>query len=555
MRQEPPSTFVSVFTSSMLSDEVPRPPKGLSPEQAREIGLSAYLSKGEYGTVARLSREYGVSRDDVEHCRDAFSAHFQSLFAPRSLPTAPVLTLKVDREHIHRALILSRAELPVSIRGLRRLSLNFLHLLIGFGTVWNVIAVAEQAAATWLSQLSLERVQTIALDELYCQGRWVLVVIDVKTQTLCGLKVVDTRTEDAWSELLLQLRDKQKLHPSTIVSDAGSGLVAAADELFPFARRSHDIFHAKQAILELLEFYERRAYKALGAYYDALAARAKAKKRQRRSLGQHLRRAEEEAERRIGAHDKLYRLAHRAFDALEFIDPETGLLRRGEQAARELEEVASALSIMKDKRAKKVGTYLQNQSRTLTSYIDRLATTLMNMTGTIDEAAVVLTAAAVFRIDRERATRFYAFRRSAHSKLRNRLLDSLLEVDVTAERMAQLFIESCRAITHSGRASSIVEGFNSIIRKFLQIHKRMTEGALMLVAARWTLARRESGPLVGSCPFTALTGEEVQDWLVVLGLFSTPAPTPTHRHLTLLAAGLEEDESLPDPLVPLALAA
>lgn len=555
MRQEPPSTFLSAFASASLSDETPRPPKGLSPEQAREVGLSAYLSRGEYGAVARLAREYGISRDDVEHCRDAFSAHFQSLFAPNRLPTAPVLTLKVDREHIHRALILSRSEVPVSIRGLRRLSLNFLHLLIGFGTVWNVIATAEGAAATWLAGLNLEKVHTIALDELYCQGRWVLVVIDVKTQTLCGLKVVDTRTEEAWSELLVRLRDKQKLSPRTIVSDAGSGLVAAADELFPAAHRSHDIFHAKQALLELLEFYERRAYKALGAYYDALASRQKAKKSQRRSLGQHLRRAEEEADRRIGTHDKLYRLVMSAFEALEFIDPETGVLRRGDQAARQLDEVALALSIMKDKRAKKVGTYLHNQSKTLTSYIDRLATQLMNMTETIDEQAVVLTAAAVYRIDRERATRFYAFRRGSLSKLRNRLLDSLLEVDVTTQRMAHLFIESCRAITHSGRASSIVEGFNSIIRKFLQIHKRMTEGALMLVAARWTLARRECGPLAGSCPFTALTGEQVEDWLQLLGLFSTPAPTPTHRHLSLLAPRLDEDESLPDRLKPLTLAA
>ena len=555
MRQEPPSTFLSVFATSLLSDEAPRPPRGLSPEQAREVGLAAHLSRGEYGAIAKLAREYGISRDDVEHCREAFSTHFQSLFAARSLPTAPVLTLKVDREHIHRALILSRSEVPVSIRGLRRLSLNFLHLLIGFGTVWNVIAMAEAAAATWLSGLNLEKVHTIALDELFCQGRWVLVVIDVKTQTLCGLKVVDTRTEQAWSELLLRLRDKQKLSPRTIVSDAGSGLVASADELFPLAHRSHDIFHAKQALLELLEFYERRAYKALGAYYDALTARRKAKKSQRRSLGQHLRRAEEEADRRIGLHDKLYHLSMRAFEAIEFIDAETGLLRRGDQAARELEEVASALSIMKENRAKKVGTYLHNQSKTLTSYIDRLATQLMNMTETLDEQAVVLTAAAVYRIDRERATRFYAFRRSWLSRLRNRLLDSLLELDVTAERMARLFIESCRAIAHSGRASSIVEGFNSIIRKFLQIHKRMTEGALMLVGARWTLARRESGPLKGSCPFTALTGEEVQDWLVVLGLFSTPAPTPMKAHLALLGAGLEEDESLPDPLVSLELAA
>jgi transposase InsO family protein len=555
MRQGPPSTFLSAFASASLSDEAPRPPRGLSPEQAREVGLAAHLSRGEYGAVAKLSREYGISRGDVEHCREAFSTHFQSLFAPKSLPTAPVLTLKVDREHIHRALILSRSEVPVSIRGLRRLSLNFLHLLIGFGTVWNVIAIAEGAAATWLSGLNLERVHTIALDELFCQGRWVLVVIDVKSQTLCGLKVVDSRTEEAWSELLVHLRDKQKLSPRTIVSDAGSGLVAAADELFPAAHRSHDIFHAKQALLELLEFYERRAYKALGAYYDALVARQKAKRSQRRSLGQHLRRAEEEADRRIGTHDKLYRLVMRAFDALEFIVPETGLLRRGDQAACELEAVARELSIMKDRRAKKVGTYLHNQSKTLTSYIDRLATQLMNMTETSDEQAVVLTTAAVYRIDRERATRFYAFRRGSLSKLRNRLLDSLRELDVTAERMARLFIESCRAITHSGRASSIVEGFNSIIRKFLQIHKRMTEGALMLVAARWTLARRECGPLAGSCPFTALTGEQVEDWLVMLGLFSTPAPTPTLRHLYMLEPRRDEGDALTDELHGLAQAA
>lgn len=308
MLLSPSSTFLELCAAHPASEHPPTPPQGLSPELARELGLTAFLGKQQYGTLARLARAHHCPRTHVLRCPEAFSAHHQQLFAMTEPFKTPAGLLCVDRQHVERALILSRAACPVSLRNLCTLTQNFLSISIGYGTVWNTIAEAERAAATWMSTLDLSTVHTIALDELFCQGSWLLVVIDVSTQVLCGLKVVTHRSEAAWSELLVHLRDKQNFHPSVIVSDAGSGLLAAADTVFPSSQRSHDIFHVKQALLELLEFHERRAYKSLGAFYDALATRQKAKKSQRRTLGQQLRRAEEESDRRIATHDTLYLL-------------------------------------------------------------------------------------------------------------------------------------------------------------------------------------------------------------------------------------------------------
>lgn len=555
MPLSPSSTFLELCTARPAGQRTLTPPNELSPEVARGLGLTAFLGLGHHGTLASLARTHHCSREHVVRCRDAFEAHHQQLFAMTEPSKPPARSVNVDRQHVERALILSRAECPVSIRSLCRLTHNFLDISIGYGTVWNIVSQAERAAATKMRDFNLKQVRTIALDELFCQGAWVLVVVDVHTHVVCGLKVVASRSEAAWSELLIHLRDKQNLNPSVIVSDAGSGLLAAADTVFPNAQRSHDIFHVKQALLELLGSLERRAYKALGAYYDALTTRKNATKSQRRKLGQQLRRAEEESDRCIATHDKCYFLVLKAFKALEFIDVDTGELRRGEDCAKQLEEVGIALRCMKDRRAKKVGTYVFNMRQAVTSYIDRITSELMCKANTLDEKAVVLTAACVHRLDREGATRFHASRRGANQKLRERLLDGLLELDIQPQRLLELFVGTCRAITQSGRASSIVECFNSIIRKFLQIHKRMSEGALTLVAARWTLARRKTGPLAGTSPFTELTGREVQDWLVELGLFPTAPSKPPFGELPQHEQAPCEDEQSQDWFESFALAA
>ena len=55
----------------------------------------------------------------------------------------------------------------------------------------------------------------------------------------------------------------------------------------------------------------------------------------------------------------------------------------------------------------------------------------------------------------------------------------------------------------------------------------------MLVVVRWNLMSLEAGKVKNTCPYTALTGLKVEDWLSELGLPSNPLPGPQRGGLPM----------------------
>jgi hypothetical protein len=503
-------------------------PGNLSRESARALAREAFESREEHGAFARLARKYNVSRYCVQQCLEAIEQQFENLFSLG--PRLPAVTITLDRRAIERAVVAARAEVPLSIRNLRRLTGIFLGFVMGYTTLWNTLEHAQTEAKAWLGKLNLAKVKTIALDELFFAGRWVLVVIDIRTQLLCGVEVADDRREATWTELLTRLRDQQGLDPTLIVSDAGASILSSAKIVFPSAEQQRDIFHAKRELGQLLDRLEKRAYAALSHSYKAeddwLEASSSA-----RSLAQKYRYAREDADRRIALYDQVFGWAKRRFDALEFVDPQTGSYQDGQKAETILAEVAQLLYIQKDKGIRKVGTYFKRQKGALCTYHQRLAQTVHALAYTIDEQSVVLTIACLDRLDHQLKSPMYLKERNELLALRVRLVEDLYSLSIPPERFTELIVRTVDAIRKSGRASSLVECFNSVFRKYLRIHKHVSIGPLMLVAVRWNLKTRELGELRNSSPYTALTGIRLEDWLSELGLAANPLPGPQRGYL------------------------
>ncbi|RMD61564.1 hypothetical protein D6833_08075, partial [Candidatus Parcubacteria bacterium] len=164
-----------------------------------------------------------------------------------------MVRITLDRRGLERALVATRAEVPVSIRNLRRIGALFLGFVMGYGTIWDTLDQAQREAKAWLARLEFSKVKTVALDELFFCGRCVLVVIDIRTHTLCGVEVADDRTEATWTKLLKRLRDDQGLDPNLVVSDAGASILASARDVWPSAEQQRDIFHIKRELGQLLD--------------------------------------------------------------------------------------------------------------------------------------------------------------------------------------------------------------------------------------------------------------------------------------------------------------
>ena len=75
------------------------------------------------------------------------------------------------------------------------------------------------------------------------------------------------------------------------------------------------------------------------------------------------------------------------------------------------------------------------------------------------------------------------------------------------------------------RASSAVEGFNAILRPYMYVRKGVNQGFLELFRAWHNLRTRRSGKHKGTSAYETLTGNQVDDWLTVLGF---PPSSATH---------------------------
>lgn len=173
--------------------------------------------------------------------------------------------------------------------------------------------------------------------------------------------------------MLGALGDDQRLSPSVVVKDAGSGLAAGVSAAWPDAEERDDLFHAVYQVGREAAHLERRAYKAIGTVED---------------LGTRLRRTMTEAKRSAletelaQAHERMTQSIDR-YDRYEALRRQTrrmlALTERGSGELRSSSEVTDALTIVADemlalggRRILKIATYLRNRAAGLARYLDAL---------------------------------------------------------------------------------------------------------------------------------------------------------------------------------------
>ena len=67
------------------------------------------------------------------------------------------------------------------------------------------------------------------------------------------------------------------------------------------------------------------------------------------------------------------------------------------------------------------------------------------------------------------------------------------------------------------RASSAIENLNSVLRPYLVVQKHAEQGFLHLFQFYWNTRTRQWGRWKGTSAHEMLTGDNVDDWLSMLG--------------------------------------
>jgi len=501
--------------------------------------------KPEWGGVTRLSEEFGVSRKAVYQARDKGLELIDQGCEEEAEGHGKLYSVvKVDRRRLERAIISLYIETPNSIRGI----INQLHVIYGihvsFGFIQEVLIQANSQAQTFNESVGLSSITHCALDEMFSQGDPVMAGIDLDTRYLFLLEHSAGRSGDEWASVLERLKTNQRFDPDVVVKDAGTGLRDGVGRSFPNAQQRDDLFHALDRMNETRFFYERRALKLINEEWEAEKAVANAGKRgNKRALAQKYRRCRERADAVMKLHDEFDALCKQARLFLDFVDPDTGAILTGAECEAGLKHVADRMKALAGSRIRKTATYLKKRAKGLRLWIDELHVDLELVKETLtnqlvsdrSERPVLERIRAWFEnkdpkqtIEEavELACWFWKLRDSYlrhdnrwRKKERRPLIMGIFSKirNMMGERSSELINAVFQAIAKRHRASSLVETLNSLLRPHLYLHKRVTQAFLHLFTAHRNLKKKGCGKVRQPSPYEILTGEEVHDWLTMIG--------------------------------------
>lgn len=332
------------------------------------------------------------------------------------------------------------------------------------------------------------------------------------------------RSGAAWQAVLSPFTNME-----FVVSDAAKGIaagvqavVSARSESGSTAALEHglDVFHTNQEARRVLVGPWRRAEAAWeeAEAADARVAETKRKGQDARGAAQQARRAWEEAERLLAEVDQLESAWQRARAALAVFRPDGTL---NERAAAEA-EIEAALAGLRGAEWKKVRNFL-NDRRALT-FLDRLHRRLAEAEPDPAMRRVCLRRWWL----RHQAPRSAAPPQTAQSQVQALLDAKVRDGQLTAAEQAA-YDRVAQVLRTTVRASSAVEGINSVLRMQQGRHRKMTQGLLDLKRLYWNCRRLQTGKRRGRCPYE------------MLGM-----PLPSTNFWTLLGSECSAGEHLPE---------
>ena len=339
--------------------------------------------------------------------------------------------------------------------------------------------------------------------------------VEPASLALLGCAKTGDRSGAAWHAVLAPFPNLE-----FVVSDAAAGIAAGVQAVAKARSESAsavplehglDVFHTNQEARRVLAGPWQRAEAAWQAAEaaDARVAQAKRQGRDSRGLAQQARRAWEEAERQLAAVDQLESAWQRARAALAVFGPDGTLNERPRAEA----EIQAALAELRGPEWKKVRHFLTD-GRALT-FLDRLQRRLA-----LAEPDAALRQACVHRWWlRHRPPRPAAPAPTALAQVQA-LLDAQVRAGALTAAEQAAYDRVGQVLRGTVRASSAVEGINSVLRMQQGRHRHMTQGLLDLKRLYWNCRRLPTGRRRGRCPYELLG-----------------APLPSTDFWTLLRSG------------------
>lgn len=289
-----------------------------------------------------------------------------------------------------------------------------------------------------------------------------------------------------------------------VVSDAAKGIAAGVQAVVSARSKSEsavplehglDAFHTNQEGRRVLAGPWRRAEAAWeeAEAADAEVLESKRKGEDARGVAQRARHAWDQAERLLAEVDQAESAWQRARAALAVFRPDGTLNERAGAEA----EIKAALAELRGPEWKKTRNFLKDR-RTL-KFLDRLHRRLAEA----EPDAAVRQACVRRWWLRHRATPPALPPTTALGHVQALLDAKVRDGELTAAEQSA-YHRVAAVLWTTVRASSAVEGINSVLRMQQGRHRKMTQGLLDLKRLYWNCRRLQTGKRRGRCPYEIL---------------------------------------------------
>jgi hypothetical protein len=350
------------------------------------------------------------------------------------------------------------------------------------------------------------------------------VAVEPSSLTLLACTKTGDRSGAAWQAVLAPLTNLE-----AVMSDAAKGIAAGVQAVASARSESGskrplehglDVFHTNQEARRVLAGPWRRAEAAWDEAEAADAGVTQAKRTgvDARLAAQRAWRAWQRAERLLAAVDRQESAWQQARAALAVFRPDGTLNERAWAQA----EIDAALAELRGPEWKKARSFLTDRRALM--FVDRMHRRLAEA-----EPDPALREACVRRWWlRQKQPRSIQPPQTAPDQVQALVDATIRDGELTAVEQAA-YNRVAQVLRTTVRASSAVEGINSVLRMQQGRHRKMTQGLLDLKRLYWNCRRLQTGKRRGRCPYELLgvTLPSLDFWtLLKSAQISTDPPPP-----------------------------
>ena len=488
-----------------------------TPAQRAQVVCQMIAHAGEYGFVTQLSRVLGVSRQTLYAWTQRGYQALEQAFQP--VPTAATVTPGLER-----AVLTLLIEGHASVRGIQACLRATTDQHVSLGTISTILGEAEQRALTWMRSHAPPTSRALALDEIYGRKRRgaYLNVVDLDSWAVWAAEGPLPVDGDTWT-LVLWEAQARGLRWHATVTDGAPAMQQACATVDPDGQHGRDVWHLLQTCSQIQGRVDRvvATLEAQAATAQRYAARVAAGERPRGRQPVAL----------DAAHGAQLRSAQRTAQALRYLTEELHMLLEVvvlrpagvlDAAARQAELAAllALLAELRDGAAAGQQVHLRSLHTTLTRALPAALAFVPGVERVEQDLGRVLGATQLALVA-------WAWqRRAVLGPSTAALLDGL---PAAWRQAARVLIATWDGAV---RASSAVEGWHSIVRPHLAVHRTLSAGLLALLAVWHNHRVFTRGAHRGASPLQ-LSGmvDAPTDWLVALGYPpALDAPRPAAAH-------------------------